>query len=406
MVSLMDFGNALTPIPTSYLMDWIGRKPTLFSSAVMLALASALSLAANNIWYLYFARIFAGMAKGVAFAVVPIYLAEVANIQIRGALSTMFIGFLNIGMFYAYFFGWMTTYLGLNISIAIIPVVFSILFLFVPESPYYLARRHKPQKATAVLAKYRQVDRTEEALIAEYQLIEKTVLKDLQNKGRFWDVVGTRGNRRAVLIIALLAIFQRASGISPSLAFMTVTLPETGGGQSREVYLVIFSAILVIANYVATPLIDNLGRKKLLIYSAISSAVIQFVTGIFYLFQNTGYNTEPWNWIPYASLIIFGITYSLGIGFIPSTLVGELFPTNVKCYASSISAILLAVVSFGVNRVFREFETQYMYFFFSFACVVCTIFCVFFVFETRGKTFLEIQEKLNEVSKKKINGTV
>lgn len=401
MVALMDLGNALTPIPTSYFMDWVGRKPTLYSTGVMYALASLLSLTANNIWYLNFARIFAGMAKGVAFAVVPIYLAEVANVKVRGALSTMFIGFLNLGMFYAYLFGWVLSYVGLNISLAVIPVLFSIMFFFVPESPYYLAMKKKPEEGIKVLSKYRQVDRDNEALLSEYQLIEKTVEKDMQNKGRFWDVVGTSANRRAVLIIALLAIFQRSSGISPSLAFMTVTLPKSGGGASREAYLVIFSAILVIANYVATPLIDNLGRKKLLIYSAISSAVVQFIVGLFYFFQNQGYQTESWNWVPYASLILFGITYSLGIGFIPSTLVGELFPTNVKSYASSISAILLGITSFAVNRVFRELPTQYMYFFFSFACIVCTVFCIFFVFETRGKSFLEIQEILENVSSKK-----
>lgn len=399
IVALMDLGNILTPIPTSFLMDFIGRKYTLYTTGILYFMASFLCFLATNEWYLYFARIFAGMGKGVAFAVVPIYLAEVANVQIRGALSTMFIGFLNLGMLYDYMFGWILPYEGLNIVNAIIPIAFAILFLFVPESPYYLTMKNKPEKAITSLATYRQVNRDNEGLQREYNLVRSTVEKDLKNKSNFWDVAGTKSNRRALFIIALLAMFQRMSGISPTLAFMTVTLPETGGGASIKAYMVIFSFILVVSNYVATPLIDTWGRKNLLIYSAVSSAVIQFIAGLFYFLREAGIDLTSWNWVPYVCLVVFAFTYSLGIGFIPSTLVGELFPQNVKSYASSISAILLAVVSFFVNRLFREFSVHVMYFFFGLSCTACAIFCVYFVFETKGKTFAEIQRELQDLSR-------
>ncbi|XP_014279632.1 facilitated trehalose transporter Tret1 isoform X2 [Halyomorpha halys] len=404
MVALMDLGNILTPIPSSYFMDWIGRKLTLYITSVMYIISSISVIAANDVWYLYVARFFAGLAKGVAFAVVPIYLAEVANVQIRGALSTMFIGFLNIGMFYDYFFGALLSYEALNIANVVIPIIFSIGFLFVPESPYYLTMKKKENKAIKSLSKYRQLKRDNEALLAEAKMVSATVEKDLEQKGRFIDIFTTKEMRRATLIIVLLALFQRSSGISPTLAYSTITLPETGGGISREMYMVIFSFILIVANYIATPLIDTWGRKKLLIYSALSSAITQMTAGLFYFFESRKYDVSSWNWLPYCCVIIFALTYSLGIGFIPSTLVGELFPTNVKCYASSVSAIILAATSFVVNRVFREvadnFGVEYMYFFFSLTSVACVIFTILYVFETKGKTFVEIQNILKESTEK------
>lgn len=398
MVALMDLGNVLTPIPSSYFMDWIGRKPTLYSTAAMNIIGSILVMIANDAWYIYLARFSVGMAKGVAFAVVPIYLAEVANVQIRGALSTMFIGFLNIGIFYDYFFGAIISYNSLNIANALIPIVFMITFIFVPESPYYLTMKKKEKKALKSLAKYRQVDKEDEGLLAEAKLVSLTVDKDLEQKGRFFDIFTTRSMRRATLMIGALALFQRCSGISPTLAFSTITLPETGGGLSREVYMIIFSFILAVANYVATPLIDTWGRRNLLIYSAVSTSLVQLVAGIYYFLETNRFDVSSWRWLPYVCLVLFAVTYSLGMGFIPSTLVGELFPTNVKCYASSLSAIILAATSFCVNRVFREvadnWGVEYMYLFFCLTSAACGVFCIFYVFETKGKTFAEIQHIL------------
>lgn len=400
MVALMDLGNIITPVPSSYLMDWIGRKLTLYITSIMYIISSICVIAANDVWYLYTARFFAGMAKGIAFAVVPIYLAEIADVKIRGALSTMFIGFLNIGMFYDYILGAYVSYKALNIANIIIPIVFSICFYYVPESPYFLAMKNKEKKAIKSLAKYRQLKRDNETLLAEAKMVTTTVERDLEQRGRFFDIFTTKAMRKATLIIVLLALFQRSSGISPTLAYSTITLPETGGGLSREVYMVIFSFILVAANYVATPLIDTLGRKKLLIISALTTAITQLIAGLFYLFENIKYDVSSWNWVPYCCVVVFAVTYSLGIGFIPSTLVGELFPTNVKCYASSVSAIILAATSFVVNRIFREvadqWGVQYMYFFFALTSVLCTIFTICYVFETKGKTFAEIQNILNE----------
>ncbi|CAA9996233.1 unnamed protein product [Nesidiocoris tenuis] len=403
MVALMDFGNMLSPIPAGYFMDIVGRKLTLLATAVVYLISSASVIGFHNKWMIFLARMMAGIGKGIAFSVVPIYLAEIANVQIRGALSTMFIGFLNLGMFYGYIVGPHVNYTIFNLAILLTPISFLATFCFFPESPYYLLMKSREGAAKKSLIKYRQVQKGESDRMAklEHELTEmsRRVEQDMKNKGRFIDLVSTSGNRRALLIISMLAFFQRSSGISPTLAYSTKMMPKTGGGLTIETYMIIFSALLIIANYLALPLVDRIGRKPLLLISSITTGLCTLVTGIFYQLTNSGADLSAVQWIPYVTLVLFSITYSLGIGFLPSTLVGELFPTNVKSHAGAVSAIILAAVSFSVNKVFLEvsetFGNQMMYWYFTLACFLCAIFVQFFVFETRGKSFGEIQEILN-----------
>lgn len=413
MVALMDFGNMLSPIPAGYLMDAIGRKVTLLGTAIVYLIGSILVLAYENKFMIFIARIMAGLGKGIAFSVVPIYLAEIANIQVRGALSTMFIGFLNFGMFYGYIIGPFVSYMVLNFAILAIPLVFLATFFFFPESPYYLIMKGKEEKARKSLMAYRHVtnkdDERRTSLDKELTSMTKRVERDMKSKGRFIDLVATSGNRKALLIISMLAFFQRSSGISPTLAYSTIVMPETGGGLTRKTYMIIFSALLILANFLALPLVDRMGRKPLLLISSISTAVCTLVTGVYYQLDSLKMDVTSIQWIPYATLLLFSITYSIGIGFLPSTLVGELFPTNVKSHAGAVSAMMLAAVSFVVNKIFGEVYSRYgaqvMYYYFTIACIACAFFVQFVVFETKGKTFGEIQDILNHgTDNKKQNG--
>nr|XP_014279626.1 facilitated trehalose transporter Tret1-like [Halyomorpha halys]XP_014279627.1 facilitated trehalose transporter Tret1-like [Halyomorpha halys] len=402
LVALMDLGNILTPIPASFLMNIFGRKIVLYIAAATFFGASAFAFSANAVWFLYVARLLAGMGKGMAFAVVPIYIAEVANVQIRGALSTIFIGSLNTGVIFIYIIAALIEddYVPVNIGTLVLPIIFIITFIFVPESFYYLTLKEKKEKSINSLRIYRKRAKDDPSIQAEQELVENTVKKDMENRARFFDIFTTKAMRRATMIISVLALFQRSSGISPTLAFSTITLPETGGGLSRETYMVIFAILLVIANYLVSPLVDTWGRRNLLLVSTASTSLVQLIAGIFYFLQHDEYDVSSWNWLPYCCMLIFACTYSFGIGFIPSTLVGELFPTNVKCYASSVSAIILAATSFVMNRVFREVADNwgvgYMYMFFSATSAGCTFFVFWYVFETMGKTFGEIQHTLRQ----------
>lgn len=93
--------------------------------------------------HLYIARFVGGLAGGVAFVAVPIYIAEIAETEIRGFLGSMLVFAANFGIFFAYV-------AGAYIDFYVVPLVFLALpiglltgFIFLPETPSYLARQGK-----------------------------------------------------------------------------------------------------------------------------------------------------------------------------------------------------------------------------------------------------------------------
>lgn len=158
---------------------------------------------------------------------------------------------------------------------------------------------------------------------------------------------------------------------------------------------------MIVTVYVGQVLVDSWGRKKLLLLSTFGCAVVHGIFAIFYTMRRMGVDVTHLNWIPYACLLLYSFVWAVGLMSIPTILVAELFPTNVKSYASSIATIVLGIVSFGINKMFGDVSAKFgvdvMFYFFSVSCVLCGICFVYIVFETKGKTFQEIQNKLRQI---------
>lgn len=401
VVALMDFGNILSPIPSGYMSDCLGRKNTLLLTAFLYLATWLLTIFGTSFWFLAVARIGAGIGKGVAFTVVPMYLGEIAGVRVRGAISTIFTGLLYSGVLFEYCIGPFVSYTNLNIISGIIPIIFFLTFFLLPDSPYFQLMKNRQTEASKTLAWFRNADQKDCNFLNELNEMNQTVQKEMSEKGNFLDLIATPGSRQALFIIVFLSAFQRFGGVSPMLAYTVVTLPATGGYFKAEMYMIIFGVTMVVGNFLGTPLIDRWGRKPLLIISCALCALLTGISAVFYWLAGPSNHLDYFDWVPYASLVLYGITYSLGIGVIPSTFIGELFPTNTKSLAASIGAMSFAIASFLINKVYlvvkETYGVEYMYGFFTVCSLCSVIFTTFCVFETKGKTFGEIQNQLSQV---------
>ena len=183
------------------------------------------------------------------------------------------------------------------------------------------------------------------------------------------------------------------------LAYSSTTLPETHSFIGPNEAAIVFGIFLTLANFLVLPLIDRIGRKPLLIMSGGGCGIFTGISSIYYyLLYKTTVDVSSFIWVPYVCLIGFGVTHSIGIGVIPHTLTAELFPTNVRSAAASSAAIVFALSSFLVNKMYTPVETAVgvyaMYAFFAFNGLLCALFSTYVVFETKGRTFVEIQNYL------------
>lgn len=394
IVCMMDLGNFISPLFAGYLMDTIGRKLSIAVLGPLFTVSWLLTYIPST-WALYGARLMAGLGKGMSYTVVPVYLGEMAGVGIRGTLGSVFTIQLSCGFLFEVILGPSVSYMTLNTVSSIVPVLFALMFIWVPESPYYLLKKGRKTDASKCLQWYR----CNADVGFELQQMEVNVQKDMANKATFRELFTNRANSKALMVVVTTCIAQRAGGVSSLVAYSALILPEPAPIVGKSVYIMIFATMLVVVNFVGLALVDKVGRKPLLIVSEVSLAVVTFVFGLYYLAAAEAGMTS-FTWVPYVCHVTFSIMYSVGVGFIPVVFLGEMFPVNIRSHCSAIASITLALFSFMSNKIFLMVSHNYgyhvMFWGFSVVNIACAYYTYTYAIETNGKTFLEIQELLEK----------
>lgn len=177
-------------------IDYIGRKKLIIIATIPFIIAWALVGLASSFTTLFVGRIISGVADGMMFNVVPVYLAEIAPPSLRGLITSLSLVLFGFGSLLAYILG---TYVTLDVT-AFVTMLFPIFLLFIslwiPESPYFYLMRGKTLEAQESLTILRgKCDISEEV-----SRMSKAVEEQNASKGKFLDLITVRTNRKAFLI--------------------------------------------------------------------------------------------------------------------------------------------------------------------------------------------------------------
>lgn len=186
------------------------------------------------------------------------------------------------------------------------------------------------------------------------------------------------------------------------LSYGVSDLPDSEQRFSRDECFVVFSIVSLIANIVSAALVDRIGRKPILLISLIVTGISMFVGSVYFSMHpakiNLPYIDRQYYWVPYGAVIVFSFSFTFGLGTIPATFQGELFPAKIKRQASAVVVMAASLGSFIVNFsheiVIKHFGVAGNYYIPAISSLLFGIWAHIFVFETKGKTLLQIQNKL------------
>ncbi|XP_031838232.1 trehalose transporter 1-like protein [Nomia melanderi] len=408
IASFVLLGSIPGNICSAFIVDWLGRKICLLIAGVPLLVSWILIILAWRPYVLYIARFIAGFGLGVAYVVCPMYIGEIADKEIRGSLGSFIKLMVTFGELYAHAVGPFVSYNCLIYSCAIIPVIFFLSFTWMPESPYYLLMKNREDKAMKSLKSLKRYA-TQDQLEEDMEQMQKTVIRDLTDKGHCWDLFNTPGNRKAVLISFGLQMVLQFSGLAAIESYTQEILEEADTDLSAGIAVIILSVLQLIAGVAAAALVDNLGRRPLLLVTTLLGGLSLAVTGAFYFLKlQMSVDTSNAGWILHASVIFYELIVALGLNPLSYMMLGELFPTNVKGAAVSLANVWASLLAFFVSKMYQVISDScgvYTSFgWFAVSCFVGIVFIFFMVPETKGKSLLEIQEDLNCKKKKQPKG--
>lgn len=258
---------------------------------------------------------------------------------------------------------------GINL---ILPLTFVLTFVFMPESPYYYLKFERAERAERALKSLRSGD-----IRIELKNIELNVQEDMKNRGSWSDLLTEATNRKAMFITLGVFTVQQLCGSAAVVAYaetifnctkteVNSTLEISGAAsQGIQAYQesIILGCVQVATCVLSVLLVDRVGRKPLLLLSAVGVGLMNGTIGTYFYFNSTNRAAiESIHWLPLVALIVYIICYAIGLSTVPYVIIGELFPTNVKLYASCIAHIYTGIAMFTVQKLFQVnynfFEVQ------------------------------------------------
>lgn len=379
----------------------LGRKRSLILSACLFFLSALGSAYPETIFFtkgeptmgllvmfnLY--RILGGIGVGLASAVVPMYIGEIAPAGIRGRMVACNQFAIIFGMLVVYFVNWGIakgqTLEWINdigwrymfLSEAIPASLFGILLFFVPETPRYLALSHQEDKAMGVLTKINGVENAKTIFNEIKDSVSKSVSAKLFSYGK-----------KVIIVGILLSVFQQFGGINVVLYYAPRIFESMGVAKDASMLqTIVMGLVNVVFTVLAIMTVDKWGRKPLLITGSIGMAVGMFAISMLSYADVIGISTLVF-------IILFTASFMMSWGPICWVLIAEIFPNKIRGQAVAIAVMVQWAANFFISSTYppmMEFSSVFTYCVYGVMSLLSALFVWKMVPETKGKTLEEME---------------
>lgn len=395
--SFLPLGAALGPFAAGMVADKLGRKKTLLIGTTPFLLTFLLAAMGTSVNMFYLSRFLAGLAVGCIFTVLPMYIGEISDNEVRGQLGSFMQLFIVVGLLFSYILGPYLKFKMFNMICLGVPTAFlAFFFMKIPDSPYFLVLSGDEDAAVKSLVQLRCRSETD----VQKEIIEiKAAVEDAQkNQKSFFDIFKSKALTMALIISVGLVALQQFSGINIVLFFAQSIFTDAGVSLAPELCTILIGVVQVVASALTPILVEKKGKRFLLLVSAVGMTVSQGSLAYFFYLKNGGQDVSGISWLPVASLIAYIITYCLGFGPLPWAVMGELFPGEIKAAASTVTAAGCWVLGFLITKYFGTLVDMFgqhgSFGLFASCCLLAAAFVYKFVPETSGKSVQEILDIL------------
>ncbi|KAJ6471627.1 hypothetical protein C8R47DRAFT_745810 [Mycena vitilis] len=390
---------------TDPLNQALGRKKTIFVTCLISFLTCVWSSFTNTWWHLFIARFFLGFGIGPKSATVPVYSAECAPANIRGALVMMWQMWTAFGIMLgdlvdvAFFFVPDKPHItGLNwrlmLGSAGIPAfLVCCQVLFAPESPRWLIGRGRYQEAYNELTRLRFGSVQAARDLYYIHVLLEAEREIVSGRNRLWEMWAIARNRNAAVAAFIVMFGQQFCGVNVIAYYSSTVFFQSGFSRVASLLSSFgFGAINFLFALPAVFTIDTFGRRNLLLCTFPLMAICLLITGFSF------WSPTPKGQLAGVSLgiYLFGVFYSPGEGPVPFTYSAEAFPLYIRelgmSFATATTWFFNFVLSITFPSLLAAFKPQGAFGFYAAWCCVLWVLILLFVRETKGRTLEELDQ--------------
>ncbi|KAL4782691.1 general substrate transporter [Aspergillus varians] len=398
--SLPLVGSIVGGVAASPMNNYFGRKWPLIFAYVLSIGGGFLQLFASNLAQFVIGRFINSIAIGIANATAPLYLSEIVPASMRGrSVTSINILSLLAGVISTVIVDATKNIPGREqymIPLAIqcaLPAVILLVTLPLPESPQWLISKGRHDEASHNLRKLRG--------FADWQVADELRIMKLCEENqrsltanvRFWEIFD-RQNLKRTLTAGSFYSLNQVSGVIMSTTYTTVFLTQLGVGDAFT--FTVIASCCTLAGTIAAPLvIDRVGRRPTAFVGMTVLFLIDIVAGAL------AFYTENRQVVMAIAALGFIFNFFWGAGFyslsalMPSEIATPKLRNHTMAYTIACAQTSAVITTFAVPQLTSADAANlgaktYLVFAGCMACVL--VFVYFYMPETKGRTFAEVDE--------------
>lgn len=390
-ICLGAFAGCLT---TRSLAEYCGRKNALIANGLLSVFGGLCSGLAK------------GMSMGLSSSLAPMYLTEIAPVNLRGAAGTAHQIAVAFGDWFSLFlslpqiFGNEKLWPLAVVFPALPAILLCVVLPFCPESPRFLLisleDRQKSQKALEFFVGREHSGKEFDSMVKEAAGSMNPAEDASVN---FREFLKRKELRMPLIISVLVMIAQQFTGAAAIFAFSTEMLTEANLSENSARFATLGVGICYFLFTLPSPyLIERSGRRMLSLFQLSGCLVaLVFVTVFTALQQHLHYS-----WAPHANIaafLMFMCVYGVGSP-IPWMITSELFAQEYRSTAVGISTFVSWFGAFIISTLYLPFQklvgVEYSFLPFILVLALSLVGMYFLLPETTNKTIDEIVNEFRE----------
>ncbi|KAJ1713571.1 hexose transporter [Aspergillus flavus] len=305
-----------------YVTESYGRKLAFYIIWVIFVVSIFIESFATRWDHWLVAKLFSGMGVGMLQSTLPVYLSEIAPTQLRGFFINAYSFWFVVGQIFAS--------VALNQLHAMDPLDFRtpiytqwamvgatiIIFIIMPETPWWLVSKGKLDKASKMLRRYNGrvegYDVSEQIEIMSATVVEERRIAERDSQEGMWAVFQGRNFIRFI-IAGWPKMTQQFVGLAVFNSNATYFF-QYAGNKDPFLVTVILSCVQLISMIMTAMLTDQIGRRPLTVYPYVVTTVSVLCLGIIGCFDYTQKSTSSLL-VFFACLATFSTTGASSIGY-------------------------------------------------------------------------------------------
>ena len=390
---------------SGWIGEKFGRKGSLMMAALLFTASSIGTGGVNTfVWFMTF-RVVGGFGIGMASAISPIYIAEVSPAKYRGRLVALNQLNIVIGILLAQIINYLIAqqvpggasdqfiqsswngqmgWRWMFWAEAVPAILFLVLLFFIPESPRWLAKVSRWEKAEWVL---QMIGGDEYARGARREIAES--LTDGSEKAPLKGLL-SKDIKPILLLGIVLAVFQQWCGINVVFNYAEEVFSAAGYEISDILMNIVVTGVVnLLFCIIAIRTVDRWGRRKLMLIGSIGLSILYVILGISYYLDIQGVTIL-------VIIIVCIAVYSMTLAPVTWVILSEIFPNRIRGVAMATATTMLWIASSILVLTFpylnRGLNTHGTFWLYSGICLAGFFFIYKRLPETKGKTLEEIEK--------------